>query len=193
MEKAIKNTLICRTWKTKTLAAGLALIASVTLPQFFHLLGMVSSLGSSIGETFLPMHLAIFLAGFLAGPLAGFGAGLLSPAVSFALTFAMGAPMPALPMLPYMMVELSIYGLTSGLFARYLNKIPVIVSLLIAQVMGRAVRALALVIGVLGFGFGPNLAVIWNSILTGLPGLILQWLLIPLLLFWVDKRMNNDD
>lgn len=194
MEKIMQKTLICKTWKTKTVAAVLAVIAAVTLPQLFHLMGMVSDLGSALGETFLPMHLAIFLVGYFAGPWAGLAAGIISPAVSFGLTTALGSPMPALPMLPYMMVELGVYGLTTGLFAQYLTKVklPAILTLLIAQIAGRAVRALALVIGVLGFGFGPKIAVIWSSLLVGLPGLILQWVLIPLILFWVEKRSERE-
>lgn len=191
MEKTVQKRFLCNTIKTQTLAAALAVIAAVALPQLLHLMGMGLGLGSALGEVFLPMHIAIFLVGYLAGPWAGLAAGILSPAISFFLTSAFGTAMPALPMLPYMMVELGIYGLATGLLQRFAAKLPVIVSLLIAQVAGRAVRALALVIGVLGFGFGPGIAVIWNSILTGLPGLALQWILIPLILYLVRKRTDH--
>ena len=193
MEKTKQNALMCKTWKTKTLAAVLAVIASVALPQIFHLLGMVSNMGTSLGETFLPMHIAIFLVGYFAGPLAGLAAGFLSPVLSFALTTAVGTPMPTVVMLPYMVIELAVYGLVTGLFTRCPVKLPAIVSLLAAQVAGRAVRALAIVIGVYAFGSPLNVAVIWNSIAAGLPGLILQWVLIPLILFWVEKRAKKDE
>ena len=102
--------------------------------------------------------------------------------------------MPALVMLPYMVIELSVYGLVTGLFTRYCPvKIPVLLSLLAAQVAGRAVRALAIVIGVYGFGSPIAVAVIWKSIVAGLPGLILQWVLIPLILFWVQKKAQKDE
>lgn len=195
MEKTVTKTLLCRSWKTKTAAAAIAVIASVALPQLFHLLGMLSGLGSALGEVFLPMHISIFLVGFFAGAWAGLCAGIISPAISFALTSAWGAAMPALPMLPYMMIELGVYGLVTGLFAQQFgSRLPSVVTLLIAQIAGRAVRAVALLIGVLGFGFGPDLSVIWNSLLVGLPGLCLQWILIPLLLFRIKaKRVSNDD
>ena len=188
------KTLVCKTWKTKTIAALLAIIAAVALPQIFHALGAISDLGSTLGETFLPMHLAIFLVGYFAGPWAGLAAGLVSPAVSFGLTSAAGSAMPALAMLPYMIIELGVYGLVTGLFARYSKvHIPAIATLLVAQIAGRAVRALAIVIGVYAFGSPMNVAVIWNSIVAGLPGLILQWVLIPLILFWVEKKKKRDE
>lgn len=193
MESVRKDGLLCRTWKTKTAAAVLAVIAAVALPQLFHLVGMVSGLGSAPGETFLPMHISIFLVGFFAGPLAGLAAGALSLAISFLLTTAAGASMPALPMLPYMTVELAVYGLVTGLFSdARKTKLPPFVALLLAQVAGRAARALALVVGVLGFGFGPGISVIWTSIAAGLPGLILQWTLIPLLVALVGRRERHD-
>lgn len=197
MEKILqKRTLICKSVKSKTVAAILAVIAAVALPQIFHGLGIVSGLGSKLGEVFLPMHVAIFLVGYFAGPWAGFAAGCLSPAVSFGLTAAAGEAMPALAMLPYMMVELAVYGLATGFLASHTFKgikLPALATLFTAQVLGRALRALALVIGVSAFGFGPRLSVIWESILTGLPGLMLQWIVVPLLVFWVEKKAKLDE
>ena len=192
MENVKKSALVCTTWKTKTLAAALAVIAAVALPQLFHLLGHVSDLGSRLGETFLPMHLAIFLVGYFAGPWAGLAAGALSPAVSFGLTSIWNDPMPAAAMLPYMMIELAVYGLATGLFSRYFAKLPTLVTLFLAQVAGRAVRALALVIGVYGFGSPVNIATIWMSLLPGLPGLILQWVIVPLAVYWVAERAKHE-
>lgn len=194
MDQTKQARLICSNWKSKTVAAVLAVIGAVALPQLFHYLGYVSDMGSALGETFLPMHLTIFLVGFFAGPWSGLAAGLAAPAVSFGLTTLMGRPMPGLAALPFMIIELGVYGLTTGLFAQFRSKIklPVFVSLLIAQLAGRAVRALALVIGVYAFGAGVPIASIWNSVLTGLPGLILQWILVPLLVFYVERRGRHE-
>ena len=96
--------------KAQTLAALIALVSAVALPQIFHLMGAVSGLGTSLGETFLPMHLPILAVGLLAGPWAGLAAGALAPLVSFGLT-----GMPAAAMLPFMMSELAVYGLVPGL------------------------------------------------------------------------------
>lgn len=190
MEKIQSRSLVCKTWKTKTVAAVLAIIAAVALPQALHYLGMVTNLGTSLGETFLPMHIAIFLVGFFAGAWAGLAAGFISPAVSFALTTLMGRPMPTAQMLPFMMIELAVYGLVTGMLAR--TKLPSLVTLLVAQIAGRGVRALALVIGIYAFASPMKIAVIWNSILAGLPGLILQWIIVPLLVFYVEKKSKHE-
>ncbi len=180
----MERTLVCKTRKTKAFAALLAVVSSVLLPQLFHGLGILSGLGSALGETFLPMHIAIFLVGFFAGAWAGLASGVLAPLVSFALTAAW-TPMPAAAMLPFMMIELGVYGLTTGLLAH--TRLPAFLSLLLAQLAGRAVRALAIVLGSL-MGSALPVSVIWTSLLTGLPGLVLQWVLIPLIVFYAEKR-----
>ncbi len=185
MEKT--KTLVCNTWKTKTVAAVLAVIAAVALPQLFHYLGVLSGTGTAPGETFLPMHLPVFLVGFFAGPVAGVLSGALAPAVSFGLTTLLGTPMPAIGMLPFMIVELAGYGLATGLLAK--TKLPVLASLLIAQIAGRGLRAVAILIGTL-FSSPVGVSVIWNSILTGLPGLVLQWVFVPLIVFYVERKRN---
>lgn len=194
MERIKNKALICTNWRTRTAAAVLAIIAAVALPQIFHGIGHISGLGSKLGEAFLPMHLAIFLVGYFAGPWAGLAAGTLSPLVSFGLTSLWNSPMPAALMLPFMMVELAVYGLTTGLFSQFLSKVklPTVVTLLAAQVAGRAVRALALVIGIYGFGAPLSISTVWTSISAGLPGLILQWVLVPLIVYRVAKRGNHD-
>ena len=106
MDKAIKSTLVFKTVKTKTAATVISIAAAVALPQLFHLLGMVSNMGTSLGETFLPMHIAIFMVGLLAGPVAGIISGALAPLASILLT-----GMPSSAMLPFTIIELAMYGL----------------------------------------------------------------------------------
>jgi hypothetical protein len=38
-----------------------------------------------------------------------------------------------------------------------------------------------------------RVAVIWNSVMSGLPGILLQWSLIPLILFWIENRKNSHE
>lgn len=192
MENIKKSALVCKNRRTKAIAAILAVAAAVALPQLFHALGHISGLGNAPGETFLPMHLSIFLVGCFAGPWAGLAAGICSPIASFALTSVWSDPMPSLAMLPYMAIELGTYGLVTGLFSASRLRLPTLVTLLAAQVAGRAVRALALVVGVYGFGSPISLSVIWTSLLSGLPGLLLQWALVPLLVYWVRQRSRNE-
>ena len=51
-----------------------------------------------------------------------------------------------------------------------------------------------LVIGIVGVLGNATVAVasIWTSVLAGLPGLILQWGLVPLIMFWVEHRAAKE-
>ena len=99
--------------------------------------------------------------------------------------------MPGLAMLPFMVIELAAYGLIAGLL-RTAN-MPTIAKVLLVQVGGRVVRAAAILfaVGVLG-NTTVAVATIWMSVLAGLPGLILQWGLIPLIMFWVEHRAAKE-
>lgn len=168
--------------KTKSIAILTAIVFAVALPQLFHALGLISGMGTSLGQAFLPMHLPILLVGLIAGPIVGTVVGALSPLLSFALS-----GMPVAGMVPFMMVELAGYGLAAGLLGK--TKMPVIVKLLLAQIVGRAIRAAAVLIAVYGMG-SETVAIssIWMAIASGLPGLVLQWCLIPLAVFWLENR-----
>lgn len=167
--------------KAQTLAALAAIVAAVAVPQIFHLIGSISGMGTSLGEAFLPMHLPIILIGLLAGPYAGAISGLLSPALSFLLT-----GMPGAVMLPFIMIELCVYGLTAGLLRN--ASLPSVVKILIVQAAGRLVRAGAIFLSVYMFGNeAVHAEVIWTSITAGLFGLVLQWTLLPLILFRVEN------
>lgn len=172
--------------KTQTLAAVTAIAAAVVLPQILHVMGAVSGLGTALGESFLPMHLPILLVGLLAGPYAGAIAGLFSPLLSHALT-----SMPTGAMLPFMMIELCVYGLIGGLLREV--KMPSLAKILIAQVAGRAVRAVAILIATYGFASAAvPVSVIWKSVGTGIFGLVLQWVLLPLLLYRIQNGKRDD-
>lgn len=172
--------------KFQVIAGLAAIVGAVALPQLFHVIGAVSGLGTSLGETFLPMHIPVILAGFIAGPFAGAAAGALSPLVSFALT-----GMPGTAILPFMCVELCVYGLTAGLLAN--TKMPSVCKLLIAQTAGRIVRAGAIALAIFAFGNETlKPAVMWSNITVGLPGILLQICIIPLLLYRIDGIKRNE-
>lgn len=173
--------------KVQTLAAVAAIAAAVAVPQIFHLLGAVSGLGTNLGETFLPMHLPIILVGLLAGPYAGAVAGLFGPLVSFALS-----GMPGSAMLPFMMIELFAYGLIAGLLRN--AKMPVLGKVLIAQICGRVIRAAAILFAVSILGNeGVHISIIWMSVRTGVFGLVLQWSLLPLIVYRVENLKKHEE
>lgn len=167
-------------FKTKFATAVLAVVTSVALPQLFHAVGILSGSGNLLGAAFLPMHLPVLLAALLGGPAVGLIAGVASPLISFVLS-----GMPAAAVLPFMTLELAGYGLAGGLL--YKTKLPVIVKLLIVQLAGRAVRALAVLAAVYLLGVQTvQVASIWNMVTTALPGIVLQWALIPLLMYRME-------
>ncbi|NEG55101.1 ECF transporter S component [Bifidobacterium platyrrhinorum] len=178
--------------KFQSIATIIAVVAAVALPQVFHLAGAATGLGTMIGQTLLPMHLPVLLVGLLAGPFAGLATGALAPLASFALT-----GMPMAPMVPFMVIELASYGLFAGLLRGV--RLPVAVpsplgwlgKLLAAQVAGRLVDALAIAVAVAFLGNTQmTVASVWTAVGTGMPGLVLQWVLVPVVMAVVDRHRD---
>lgn len=159
---------------TKIVAVLAAVAASVALPQIFHAVGMISGTGSAVGSAFLPMHIPVILAGMLFGPVVGLTAGIASPLIS-----ALVSGMPAAAVLPFMVIELAVYGLASGLISK--TKINSFVKLLAVQIAGRMARAIAVVGAIYVLGNDTlTLASISEFIIAGLFGIVIQWAVIPL-------------
>ncbi len=169
--------------KVQTLAGLIAVVSAVALPQLFHLMGAASGLGTALGETFLPMHLPIIIAGLLCGPYAAGIPGAAAPLLSFWLT-----GMPRIAMLPFMCIELCVYGIAAGVLRG--SKLPTLVKVIIVQLAGRAVRAAAIVIGANFFGSAIGVPVIWTSIAAGIFGIALQWALIPLVIYRIQGQQK---
>ena len=93
-------------------SAGLAALA-VLLPQVVHL-----ALGQPGGVRWLPMYLPVLIGGCLLGWKWAIVVGALSPVMSFAITSMIGEAMPALPRLPFMVAELAVFAVVSGLFSK---------------------------------------------------------------------------
>lgn len=169
------------TLTTELIGGALGIVAAVALPQIFHLIGLASGTGNVAGTVWLPMHLPVILVGLLLGWRVGLVTGLAAPLISFFLT-----GMPSVVLLPFMVIELAVYGASAGLLRDV--KLPNIVKVLIVQVAGRLIRAAAIFVGVNFLGSKIKLDIIWTSIATGLPGLVLQWAFIPLLVFYFQQR-----
>ncbi|MBT1160303.1 MULTISPECIES: ECF transporter S component [Bifidobacterium] len=176
----------------QTAAAVIAVVAAVALPQVFHVAGAALGLGTMVGQTLLPMHLPVLLVGLLAGPFAGLATGALAPIVSFLLT-----GMPMVPMVPFMVIELAAYGLFAGLLrgvrlpAAVPSPLGWLVKLVGAQVAGRIVDALAIAVAVSLLGNTTmTVASVAAAVVTGLPGLVLQWVLVPVIMAAVDRRRD---
>ena len=168
---ASKTKITCKT----LVSIGLIALA-VVLPQLVHL-----ALGQPGGVQLLPMYLPVLIGGCLLGWRWAMFVGVLSPLASFALTSLMGNPMPVLARLPFMMAELAVFAVVSGLFSNkiYKNGLWAFPAVLAAQLAGRA--------AFLGLAFifqsvAPFTAeMIWSQILAGWLGLAIQLIAVPLI------------
>ena len=171
-----------KTTAAKIITVLAAITASVILPQIFHALGAVSGTGNAVGAALLPMHIPVILAGFIGGPAVGLIAGIISPVASFAIS-----SMPAAALLPFMAIELGVYGLTAGLLSKVsLNSFA---KLVVVQVAGRAARALAVLAAIYILGnTALTVASITEFITAGLFGIILQWAFIPFAVNKIEEK-----
>ena len=165
----------------KTIAVLTSVVAAVVLPQLAHLTGAALGVGSSVGEMFLPMQLPVLFVGAFMGPVAGLLTGVLSPLVSHVLT-----GMPVSVMLPYLMIELGVYGLTAGWMKNKLCK--PFVRIIAAQLAGRAARTLAMIGAFYLIGSSLPLHASWTYITAGVWGIAIQLLILPVLLSLVEKK-----
>ena len=170
------------------LSAGLIALA-VILPQIVHL-----ALGQSGGVQLLPMYLPVLIGGCLLGWKWALAVGILSPVVSFAITSLIGDPMPALARLPFMMAELAVFALISGLFSKkiYENGLWAFPAVILAQLAGRAVF-----LGLVAIcqSFAPfTVPMIWGQICAGWLGLVIQAILVPIIIIAIRAILvKNDD
>jgi len=172
--------------KGKTYATVAAVCVALVLPQIFHIGGALFGVQTALGEMFLPMQLPILLVGLIAGPMAGIFAGLIAPIVSFAVT-----GMPVALMVPVITVELMGYGLVSGLLKD--KSMPTLLKVLLTQIGGRVLRAGVVLLLVYGIGQTKLTAgAAYMNIKTGALGILLQLMLIPAILCFVNKKMEKE-
>lgn len=169
--------------KTKKITmAALCLALSLLLPQVFHMIGMQQA-----GSIFLPMHLPVFIGGLILGPVYGLFLGMFAPVLSFVMT-----GMPGSERVFYMMSELAAYGFFSGLMFHYVKfsnqTIGLFVSLITAMIAGRLLYGCVLSIATYIFGIpvGGFQAMLF-SISTGIPGIIIQLILVPTVVKVIEK------
>ena len=190
----LENILVQRNVKTKTkitiksLISVSLIVLAVALPQLVHLVA-----GAQGGMVWLPMYLPVLIGGLLLGKWWGLGVGILAPIVSFLFTSLLGNPMPALARLPFMIAELSVFSLVSGLFSKKISKHSwlAIPAVLLAILAGR-LSFLGLVYIFEGVStLSVNL--IWSQILSSCPGILLQLILVPAIIILLNKILNREE
>jgi riboflavin transporter FmnP len=150
-------------------SAGILVALGVLIPVIFHVTGVG-------GTIFLPMHIPVLFAGIILGPGLGALVGLLCPVLSHLLTGM--PPVSPMPIMPLMVVELAVYGAVMGFLTHRIRSIWV--SLVGAMVLGRV--ALGLAVAVIAPLYNvplQPLTYVQGAIASGLPGIVIQLLLIP--------------
>jgi len=155
---------------------------AVFVPWVFHQFHLA-------GATFLPMHIFVLIAGLLFGWRAGLLVGLFTPLVSY---FISG--LPALNILPQVIIEVSAYGFIAGIL-REKYSLRTVWSLLGAIVGGRLalLAAISIIYLFAGQSWSPAgtetspLASFWATVKQGWPGIAIQLASIPALIWLVGK------
>lgn len=158
----------------KLVFAAVCLAMCLVLPMAFHTV-------QNAGAIFLPMHIPVLLCGLICGWQYGLICGLTGPLISSLVT-----SMPSMAMLPSMMVELAVYGLVCGLMMKFIRTkstyADLYISLVSAMLLGRIVSGAA---KALIFNAGKYSFQMWvtGSFVTALPGLAVQLVLIPTVVY----------
>ena len=172
----------------KTLISIAFVGLSVLLPQLVHI-----AFGQTGGIKLLPMYMPVIISSLLLGYKWGLGIGIISPLISFLITnVLLNSPMPSFERLPFMMLELGVISLISGMFAKLVEKNVwySLIAVLASFVAGRCILILSVAIFQNYVTFTPTL--IFNQIISGLIGIAIQMALIPLIVWGIDKLSKSN-
>ena len=176
---------------TKTRSRTHQLVLAALFLALAFVLPMITGHVPQIGNMLCPMHFPVLLAGFVLGGPWGLALGFIAPLLRSVL---FGMP-PMYPIAISMAFELAAYGLVSGLvWRRVKHTLPMMYAALVsAMVAGRLVwGAVRFVLaGLSGTAF-PFSAFLSGALLTAVPGIIAQLILIPLILSALQKAKWMD-
>ncbi|MBE6920717.1 MAG: ECF transporter S component [Ruminococcaceae bacterium] len=149
----------------------------LVLPMAFHSV-------PNAGTIFLPMHIPVLLCGLICGWPYGGVCGIVGPLLSSLVT-----GMPPAAMLPSMMVECCAYGFVTGMLMRHVHTRHAVadlyISLVSAMVAGRVLAGFAK-----AWIFTPGIspfAWVTTSLVTGIPGIVIQLILMPMVVLALTK------
>ncbi len=140
-----------------------------------------------IGNMLLPMHIPVLLCGLVCGWQYGATVGFVLP-IMRSVMFSMPVMYPSAVAMAF---ELSAYGIVIGLVYSFMKQnsiLSVYISLICAMLSGRVVWGVVMCfllgLGTDGFTFT---AFITSSFVNAIPGIILQLILIPTVMFLLHK------
>ncbi|WMM23716.1 ECF transporter S component [Tissierella sp. MB52-C2] len=169
-------------YHTKKIVIGGTLLAlGIIMVNTFHSTGIP-------GNIFLPMHIPIFLGGLLLPPYLALILGMVMPLCN---TIISGMP-SLFPMAIIMVFELGTYGLIASILYRKM-KMPAVISLIISMICGRIIAGLAVFLLSIFFAVKLNpVTFVIGGITTGIPGIIIQLVLIPSLIYAIKRYTTID-
>jgi len=153
-------------------------------------IALAALLHPSLGQVVLPMNFAVLMAGLLTGPAMGLLVGAVAPLLSALLTGM--PPLAPAPIAQLMAIELGLHGLVAGfLYARL--KVGVIPAVVFGNVVGRLAYGLAgyYLLPLVGLGQISVWLPLTGAVVTGLPGLVGQLVLVPALVVLVEKHLGS--
>jgi len=145
-------------------------------PYIFHIFG-------SVGQIFLPMHVFVMIGAYILSPIYALTIAVIIPIISSFLT---GMPI-IYPILPILMMELITYALVIG----FLKRRGLYQSLIVAMISGRVAATLTVFLlrETMGLAMHP-IRYIESSIITGLPGIIFQIIIIPIIITLINNHSS---
>lgn len=166
--------------KTKKLTLSALFIAlGIVLPFFT---GQIKQIGNML----LPMHIPVLLCGFVCGGPLGLIVGFIVPLFR-SLLFGMPQLMPTAVA---MAIELAAYGAVSGfMYSKLKGKnFGIYLSLIVAMVAGRVLWGVASLVlyRILGNVFTWEIFAA-GAFLNAIPGILIQLILIPAIIFALEK------
>lgn len=162
----------------RAIITAICIALCVVLPQAFHAIPRA-------GMIYLPMHIPVLLCGLICGWPFGLLCGLAGPALSSVIT-----GMPPAATLPSMMIECAIYGCVAGLLMAIVKTkktyLDLYISLIGAMLCGRIIAG---ILQALIFSAGKYSISAWATsyFVTALPGIIIQIVLLPSIVFALMK------
>lgn len=162
----------------QSIISAICIALCVVLPQAFHAI-------PNAGSVYCPMHIPVLLCGLICSWPYGLLCGLAGPLLSSLFT-----GMPPAAVLPGMMVECAVYGLSAALMMRIVRtgKLypDLYISLAAAMLLGRVVAGIAKAL-IFSAGSYSMSAWVGAHLVTNLPGIVIHLALIPSLVFALEK------
>lgn len=171
----------------KTIVSAALIVIALTLPQVVHI-----ALGASGGIMLLPMYFPILIGGMLLGSWWGLAVAVISPIFSYLFTSAFTVAMPALERLPFMVIELSVFAVVSGLFSKHIEKrkwlaFPAVIT---AMVSGRAI--FVALVAIFDSLTPLSVGMVWSQVKIGLIGMAIFAVVVPLITIAISKLINQE-